>query len=112
MNRILACDFSAASFQRSFSKLPREISKEVKTVIGALPLVDESSPPAALHLLPLKNVLVESALNPKEKVKVYTFISRRAAVARLVSHWKTAEQTSPNFTKHHKMVHLVKVYLH
>ena len=70
---IQRCDFGNTAFQRSFSALKPDILKEARRAIGELALVDVESPPAKLHLHPLKGITVPSAIDPSIKVKVYTF---------------------------------------
>lgn len=70
---ITRVDGNNAAFQRSFRSLQPDIQKEARTAIGLLFLVDVDAPPARLHLHPLKNRLVPSALDAGKKVKVYTF---------------------------------------
>ncbi len=72
-NIITKVDASNLTFQRSFRSLKHDVLKEARTAIGMLCLADVEAAPARLHLHPLKDKLVTSALDEKKKVKVYTF---------------------------------------
>lgn len=69
---ILRLDFSAVTFIRSFSKLPVEIQREARKVLGELVLRNTTDLPDKLHFHNLKNSLVPSIENPKVNVKSYT----------------------------------------
>lgn len=67
--RALNCD--EPRFQNSFKRLKPDIQKEARRALGEMVLLDLDHPPAKLHLHPLTNTQVSSALNPATKVEVY-----------------------------------------
>jgi len=71
-NVILRIDAGNTAFQRAFSRLKPDIRKQANAALGALLTVDVEFPPAKLHLHPLTGKLVPSALDPTNRVKVYT----------------------------------------
>lgn len=71
-NRIQRLDFGNKTFLKTFLDLPPQRQKEVRHHLSELILLPLDAAPSKLHLHPLKNKLVSSALNSEKKVKVYT----------------------------------------
>ncbi len=71
-NQIKRIDVNNTYFQRCYKKLSVDIQKEVKKALVELLFIDITSPPAKLHLHPLKSRTVQSVLDPNKKIKVYT----------------------------------------
>lgn len=66
-------DLGSERFQRLYKKLSVDVRKEAGPALASLIGVNVLNPAARLHLHPLKNILVASALDPNKKIKVYTF---------------------------------------
>ena len=71
-NLILRLDFNSERFQSDFRSLKPDIHKEAKRIFGEMILIDVESPPRKLHLHPLTDRWVPSALDPSKKLKPYT----------------------------------------
>lgn len=70
---ILSLSYEFVGFQNCFKRLKPDLQKEVRRALAELSMVDIDNAPAKLHLHALKNKEVVSVLDPKKKVKVYTF---------------------------------------
>ena len=69
---ITSVDFANETFKKLFQKLRPEVQKEAKQAIGQLTLLDIAAAPKSLHLHTLTALKATSAVNPKNKVSIYT----------------------------------------
>lgn len=71
-NLVTTIDCGNETFKKTFAKLKPQQLREARVALGLLVMMDTDAAPAKLHFHPLKDMKVPSALDPKQKVKVYT----------------------------------------